>query len=84
VVSAPEHVAHRWPNSHRDDRGEQRVADKPPRIVLVSRPWWVIQDQPFERAKRLCEPECPVDAIKPDTEPGLEKWLAINAEYAVI
>ena len=25
----------------------------------------------------VCEPECPVDAIKPDTEPGLEKWLDI-------
>jgi len=23
-----------------------------------------------------------VDAIKPDTEAGLEKWLGINAEYA--
>ena len=32
----------------------------------------------------VCEPECPVDAIKADTEPGLEKWLAINAEYALI
>ena len=31
---------------------------------------------------RVCEPECPVDAIKPDTEPGLEKWLSLNAEYA--
>jgi ferredoxin len=30
----------------------------------------------------VCEPECPVDAIKPDTQPGLEKWLGINAEYA--
>jgi ferredoxin len=30
----------------------------------------------------VCEPECPVDAIKPDTEPGLEKWLSLNAEYA--
>ena len=30
----------------------------------------------------VCEPECPVEAIKPDTEPGLEKWLSINAEYA--
>jgi ferredoxin len=30
----------------------------------------------------VCEPECPVDAIRPDTEPGLEKWLALNAEYA--
>jgi len=30
----------------------------------------------------VCEPECPVDAIKPDTEPGLESWLKINADYA--
>src|ERR1700742_1740995 len=30
----------------------------------------------------VCEPECPVEAIKPDTEPGLEKSLEINAEYA--
>ena len=30
----------------------------------------------------VCEPECPVDAIKPDTEPGLEKWLVLNRDYA--
>ena len=30
----------------------------------------------------VCEPECPVDAIKPDTEPELEKWLVLNADYA--
>jgi ferredoxin len=30
----------------------------------------------------VCEPECPVEAIKPDTEPGAEKWLSINAQYA--
>jgi ferredoxin len=30
----------------------------------------------------VCEPECPVEAIKPDTEPGLEKWLVLNREYA--
>ena len=28
----------------------------------------------------VCVPECPVDAIKPDTKPGLEKWLRLNAE----
>jgi Fe-S-cluster-containing hydrogenase component 2 len=28
----------------------------------------------------VCVPECPVDAIKPDTEPGLEKWLLLNTE----
>ena len=32
----------------------------------------------------VCEPECPVDAIKPDTEPGLEKWLEINTQYALV
>ncbi len=30
----------------------------------------------------VCEPECPAEAIKPDTEPGLEKWLKVNADYA--
>jgi ferredoxin len=30
----------------------------------------------------VCEPECPVDAIKSDNEPGLEKWLSLNAEHA--
>ncbi len=30
----------------------------------------------------VCEPECPVDAIKPDTEPGMAPWLALNAELA--
>lgn len=30
----------------------------------------------------VCEPECPVEAIQPDTEPGLEKWLELNTEYA--
>ncbi|KAG1651755.1 RNA polymerase sigma factor RpoH [Nymphon striatum] len=30
----------------------------------------------------VCEPECPAEAIKPDTEPGLDKWLKINTEYA--
>jgi ferredoxin len=30
----------------------------------------------------VCEPECPAEAIKPDTEPVMEKWLALNAEYA--
>ena len=30
----------------------------------------------------VCEPECPVEAIKPDTESGAEKWLKLNADYA--
>jgi len=32
----------------------------------------------------VCVPECPVDAIKPDTDPGLEEWLSLNAKYAKI
>ena len=30
----------------------------------------------------VCEPECPVEAILPDTEPDITKWLKINTEYA--
>jgi ferredoxin len=30
----------------------------------------------------VCEPECPVEAIKPDTEPGLEQWLELNKTMA--
>ena len=30
----------------------------------------------------VCEPECPADAILPDSESGMEKWLEINREYA--
>lgn len=32
----------------------------------------------------VCEPECPAEAIKPDTEPGLDKWLKINTDFAQI
>jgi len=31
----------------------------------------------------VCEPECPAQAIKPDTETGLETWLQLNREYAM-
>ena len=32
----------------------------------------------------VCEPECPVDAIKADAEPGSEQWLEINKKYSEI
>ena len=32
----------------------------------------------------VCEPECPAEAIKPDTEDGLEKWLEVNTKFADI
>ncbi len=30
----------------------------------------------------VCEPECPEDAIKPDSEPGMEQWVKFNGEWA--
>ena len=32
----------------------------------------------------VCEPECPVEAILPDTEGDLQKWVEINQKYADI
>ena len=29
----------------------------------------------------VCEPECPAEAILPDTESGLEKWLELNTSF---
>ena len=29
----------------------------------------------------VCEPECPAEAIFPDTHSGLEQWAAVNQEY---
>lgn len=31
----------------------------------------------------VCVPECGANAIQADTDPGLDKWLMLNAEYAV-
>ncbi len=30
----------------------------------------------------VCEPECPAEAILPDTEGGLDHWLALNATFS--
>ena len=30
----------------------------------------------------VCEPECPVDAIKADTEEGSQDWVAMNTKYS--
>ena len=30
----------------------------------------------------VCEPECPAEAILPDTESGQEKWLELNANFS--
>ena len=32
----------------------------------------------------VCQPECPIDAILPDTEPNMEKWVEMNAQYAAL
>jgi ferredoxin len=30
----------------------------------------------------VCEPECPAEAILPDTEGEAEKWLELNRDYS--
>jgi ferredoxin len=30
----------------------------------------------------VCEPECPVEAILPDTEDNTERWVEMNREYS--
>ncbi len=30
----------------------------------------------------VCEPECPVEAIVPDTAGAVEKWIEVNRTYA--
>ncbi|WP_127090679.1 ferredoxin FdxA [Aquabacter cavernae] len=30
----------------------------------------------------VCEPECPAEAILPDTDPRAAQWMALNADYA--
>ncbi len=30
----------------------------------------------------VCEPECPPEAILPDTDPQAEQWLELNREYS--
>lgn len=30
----------------------------------------------------VCEPECPAEAILPDTEPDTEQWVVFNRKYA--
>lgn len=32
----------------------------------------------------VCEPECPAEAIKPDTESGLDEWLELNRKFSTI
>ena len=30
----------------------------------------------------VCEPECPPEAIIPDTDPEAEQWIELNTKYA--
>ncbi|EHK53075.1 ferredoxin FdxA [Allomesorhizobium alhagi] len=32
----------------------------------------------------VCEPECPADAILPDTHADAERWLALNTKLAAL
>ena len=30
----------------------------------------------------VCEPECPAEAIVPDSDPAAEEWMEVNAKFA--
>jgi ferredoxin len=30
----------------------------------------------------VCEPNCPADAILPDTEKGIDQWVQLNRKYS--
>ncbi len=30
----------------------------------------------------VCEPECPIDAIIPDSDPAAAKWVEVNRDYS--
>ena len=30
----------------------------------------------------VCEPECPISAIEPDTNEGTKKWVDLNTKYS--
>ena len=30
----------------------------------------------------VCEPECPLEAILPDTDEGTERWVKMNGDFA--
>jgi len=32
----------------------------------------------------VCEPECPVNAIEPDTNSGTTEWVEFNTKYASV
>ena len=32
----------------------------------------------------VCEPECPIEAIIPDSNPAAEKWVSQNREYSAL
>ena len=32
----------------------------------------------------VCEPECPADAIRADTDPGMESWVEFNDKWASV
>ena len=32
----------------------------------------------------VCEPECPIDAIHPDTEGGTAEWVKINTKFSEV
>ena len=45
---------------------------------------YIVNDKCIKCKLMDCVEVCPVDAIKPDTEDGSEKWLELNKKYSEI
>ena len=45
---------------------------------------YIVNDKCIKCKLMDCVEVCPVDAIKPETEEGSEKWLEINKKYSEI
>ena len=45
---------------------------------------YIVNDKCIKCKLMDCVEVCPVDAIKPDTEEGSEKWLELNKKYSEI
>ena len=45
---------------------------------------YIVNDKCIKCKLMDCVEVCPVDAIKPDTDDGSEKWLELNKKYSEI
>jgi hypothetical protein len=81
VAHAPRETPAQIDIAHRLDRKLQAAG---PNLPFQTSDYIRLTVDPMRGKYFVCEPECPAEAIKPDTEGGLEEWLTLNAEYAKV